>query len=117
MTRNGLFGELIHAEGAYIHDLRDLNFDKNGYAEMWRLKENAGRNGNLYPTHGLGPIAQCLNINRGDYMDYLVSMSSNDFMMGAIAQERSAADSFYNEFTNRPYRGNMNSTVIKTKKG
>ncbi len=117
MTRNGLFGELIHAEGAYIHDLRDLNFDKNGYAEMWRLKENAGRNGNLYPTHGLGPVAQCLNINRGDYMDYLVSMSSNDFMMGAIAKERAAADSFYNEFVNRKYRGDMNTTVIKTKKG
>lgn len=59
MTRNGMFGELIHAEGAYIHNLLDLNFDKHGYAEMWHLKENASRNGNLYPTHGLGPVAQC----------------------------------------------------------
>ena len=117
MTRNGMFGELIHAEGAYIHDLRDLNFSKNGYAEMWRLKENASRNGNLYPTHGLGPVAQCLNINRGDNMDYLVSMSSNDFMMGAIAKERAAKDAFYNEFKDKQYRGDMNSTVIKTKKG
>lgn len=117
MTRNGLFGELIHAEGAYIHDLRDLNFDKKGYAEMWRLKENASRNGNLYPTHGLGPVAQCLNINRGDYMDYLVSLSSNDFIMGAIAKERAATDSFYNGYKDKQYRGNMNTTVIKTKKG
>lgn len=65
MARNGLFGELIHGEGAYIHDLsREYLFNKNAYADMWRLKENIGKNGNLYPTHGLGPIAQCMNINR-----------------------------------------------------
>jgi hypothetical protein len=117
MTRNGLFGELVHAEGAYIHDLRGLNFDKKGYADMWRLKENANRNGNLYPTHGLGPVAQCLNINRGDQMDYLVSMSSNDFMMGAMAKEKAATDNFYIEFKEKKFRGNMNTTVIKTVKG
>ena len=117
MTRNGMFGELVHAEGAYIHDLRSLNFDKKGYAEMWRLKENGKRNGNLYPTHGLGPVAQCLNINRGDQMDYLVSMSSNDFIMGAMAKERAATDTFYNEFKDKQYRGDMNTTVIRTIKG
>ena len=117
MARNGLFGEMVHAEGAYIHDLRSLNFDKKGYAEMWRLKENASRNGNLYATHGLGPVAQCLNINRGDQMDYLVSTSSNDFMMGAMAKERAAGDSFYNEFKDKQYRGNMNTTIIKTVHG
>lgn len=117
MARNGMFGELVHAEGAYIHNLLDLNFDKNGYAEMWRLRENASRNGNLYPTHGLGPVAQCLNINRGDQMDYLVSLSSNDFLMGATAKEKAASDSFYNEFVDKKYRGNMNTTVIKTVKG
>lgn len=117
MARQGLFGELIHAEGAYIHDLRELNFSKKGYADMWRLKENASRNGNLYPTHGLGPIAQCLNINRGDNMEHLVSMSSNDFMMNAIAKEKAQSDSFFNEFADRPYRGNMNTTLIRTMKG
>jgi hypothetical protein len=117
MTRQGMFGELIHAEGAYIHDLRDLNFSKKGYADMWRLKENATRNGNLYPTHGLGPVAQCMNINRGDNMEHLVSMSSADFMMNNIAKEKAAADSFYTEFVDKPYRGNMNTTLIKTYKG
>jgi hypothetical protein len=117
MTRNGLFGELVHAEGAYLHDLRSLNFDKKGYAEMWRLKENGSRNGNLYPTHGLGPVAQCLNINRGDQMDYLVAMSSNDFIMGAIAKEKAVTDSFYDEFKDKKYRGDMNTTIIKTVKG
>src|SRR6185436_11012862 len=52
MVRQGVFGEILHAEGAYIHDLVDLNFDKDGYYDMWRLKENF-RKGDLYPTHGL----------------------------------------------------------------
>ena len=117
MARNGVFGELVHAEGAYLHNLLDLNFSKTGYADMWRLRENASRNGNLYPTHGLGPIAQCLDINRGDKMDYLVSMSSNDFLMGVTARQKAAADPFFQEFANKNYRGNMNTTVIKTNKG
>jgi hypothetical protein len=117
MARNGLFGELVHAEGAYIHDLRENNFSKGAYVDMWRLKENASRNGNLYPTHGLGPIAQCLNINRGDKMDYLVSLSTNDFMMNEIAKEKAKSDDFYKQFVNKPYRGNMNTSLIRTNKG
>jgi len=117
MARNGLFGDLIHAEGAYIHDLVELNFSKEGYADMWRLKANASRNGSLYPTHGLGPIAQCLNINRGDKMDYLVSMSSNDFMMASTAAARAADDPFYQPFVGKQYRGNMNTTLIRTARG
>jgi hypothetical protein len=117
MVRNGMFGELVHAEGAYLHNLLGLNFDKNGYMDMWRLRENASRNGNLYPTHGLGPLAQCLDINRGDKFDYMVSMSSNDFLMGATAREKAASDPFFREFTDKPYRGNMNTSIIRTNKG
>ncbi|WP_119079841.1 Gfo/Idh/MocA family protein [Chitinophaga alhagiae] len=117
MTRQGMFGELVHAEGAYIHDLRDLNFSKKGYQNMWRLRENIKHNANLYPTHGLGPIAQCMNINRGDKMDYLVTMASNDFMMADMAKEKAAADPFYNEFVGKSYRGNMSTTSVKTAKG
>lgn len=118
MARNGLFGDLVHAEGAYIHDLtKDYLFDKDGYADMWRLKENMTRNGNLYPTHGLGPIAQCMNINRGDKFDYLVSMSSNDFTMAAMANELASKDDFFKPYANKNYRGNMNTTVIKSNQG
>jgi len=117
MARQGLFGELVHAEGAYIHDLLGMNFEKNSYSDMWRLKENATRNGNLYPTHGLGPIAQCLNINRGDNMSHLVSMSTNDFMMNDLAKTKAATDPFYKEYVDKPYRGNMNTTMIRTMKG
>ncbi len=116
MARQGFFGEIVHTEGAYIHDLLLDNFKKETYWNMWRLKENF-RNGNLYPTHGLGPVAQILDINRGDKMDYLVSVSSNDYSMGALAKELAAKDDFYKPYANKTYRGNMNTTTIKTAKG
>jgi hypothetical protein len=117
MARHDFFGEIIYGEGAYIHDLLISNFNKDGCAEMWRLKENASRNGNLYPTHGLGPICQIMNINRGDKMEYLVSMQSDDFQMGNMAEKKASEDPFFNGFTGKNYRGNMNTTVIKTNKG
>jgi len=117
MVRNGLFGEIVHAEGAYIHDLLSSNFDKNGYMDMWRLRMNATHNGNLYPTHGLGPVAQCLDINRGDQMDYLVSLSTHDFMMADTAVAKAKEDPFFQPFVGKPYRGNMNTTLIRTEKG
>jgi hypothetical protein len=117
MARQGFFGEIVHGEGSYIHNLLGLNFDKNGYWEMWRLKQNAKRNGNLYPTHGLGPVCQIMNINRGDKMNYQVSESGIDFMMGAKAKELAAKDDFFKPFANANFRGNMNTTTIPTHKG
>ncbi|MBL0337358.1 MAG: Gfo/Idh/MocA family oxidoreductase [Chitinophagaceae bacterium] len=118
MVRNGMFGEVLHVEGAYIHDLsKDWLFNKNAYADMWRLKENATRNGNLYPTHGLGPVAQCLNINRGDRMDHMVSMSTDDFSLGKMADDLTVNDAFFAAFTGKTYRGNMNTSLIRTMLG
>jgi len=117
MARQGFFGEIVHGEGAYLHNLLDLNFKKDGYANMWRLRENQQRNGNIYPTHGLGPICQVMNINRGDQMEYLTSMSSADFQMAAKANELAAIDGFYKEFAGKTFRGNMNTTIVKTFKG
>jgi len=116
MARQGLLGEIVHGEGAYIHDLLAGNFSKEKYYDMWRLKENL-RNGNLYPTHGLGPVAQVMNINRGAKMDYLISMQSKDFMMGKMANELAAKDDFYKPFADKSYRGNMNTSTICTDKG
>ncbi len=116
MARDGFFGDIVHAEGAYIHDLLALNFSKEGYQDMWRLRENF-RNGNLYPTHGLGPVCQLLDINRGDQMDYLTSLSSNDFQMREHAEKLAETDPFFNTFASQQYRGNMNTTAVKTKKG
>lgn len=116
MARQGLFGEILHGEGAYIHDLMKENFDKNNYQDMWRLKENY-RDGNLYPTHGLGPVCQIMDINRGDQMEYLTAMSTADFSMSAKAKELAKTDAFYNEFANKTFRGNMNTTTIRTHRG
>ena len=118
LARQGFFGEIVHGEGAYIHNLLNGNFSKTKYWDMWRLKQNTRRNGNLYPTHGLGPVCRIMNINRGDKMDYLVSMSGNDFMMKAKEKELAAKEDFLNPtYENVTYRGNMNTTTIRTHKG
>ncbi len=120
MAQKGLFGEIVHGEGAYIHDLRWLNFandslEANAYHNMWRLKQNEMRNGNLYPTHGLGPICHIMNIHRGDRMTHLVSMSSRQIGMTAYAKEKFGEDS---DFAKRDYKnGDMNTTLIRTENG
>ncbi len=74
MAQQGVFGELLHATGGYVHDLRLVKFDPE--REPWRLQHSIDRNGNNYPTHPMGPMAWWLNINRGDKIEYLVSMST-----------------------------------------
>jgi predicted dehydrogenase len=117
MARQGFFGEIVHAEGAYIHDLLAGDFSKEKYYDFWRLRMDASRQGNLYPTHGLGPVSQVMNINRGDKMDYLVSVSTNDFMMADTAKKLAATDDIYKQFVGKPFNGNMNTTTIRTNKG
>jgi hypothetical protein len=75
MVRQNLFGELLHAECGYLHDLRELKLT-DYYIERWRVQHSIRRNGDLYPTHGLGPVAQWLDVNRGNRFDYLVSMAT-----------------------------------------
>lgn len=115
MAQKGLFGEIIHAEGAYIHDLRSLNFDDKYYWNHWRLKHNAEEIGNLYPTHGLGPIAHAMNIHRGDRMESLVCMSTDQFGMTEYAKEKFGANSPEAKAVYK--HGDMNTTIIKTAKG
>ena len=116
MVQKGLFGEITHAEGAYIHDLRGLNFnDSSGYWNMWRLDHMEKYDGNLYPTHGLGPLCHILNIHRGDRISHLVSMSSDQFGMTKYAKEKFGEVS---GFANRTYRkGDMNTTLMRTTLG
>ena len=118
MAQQGVFGEIVHGEGAYIHDLREYNFDTasvSGYWDMWRLKYNTDHTGNPYPTHGLGPICQIMNIHRGDKMNYLVSVSSGQFGLTDYAKEHYGEDSPQSD---QPYKlGDMNTSIIKTEKG
>ena len=114
MVRKGLFGELLHAEGAYNHDLRAVKFNLD-YEGAWRRDHSMTRNGNLYPTHGLGPVAQCLNVNRGDQFDYIVSMSSNSRGLQNWALEHYPEGS---PFRNETYAlGDVNVSLIRTKLG
>ncbi|MDO5607836.1 MAG: Gfo/Idh/MocA family oxidoreductase [Capnocytophaga sp.] len=76
MAQQGLFGEIIHAEGAYIHNLEDF---WGSYWNNWRLDYNEKHRGDVYPTHGIGPACQALNIHRGDKMNYLVSVDTKPF--------------------------------------
>jgi hypothetical protein len=120
MAQQGLLGELVHGEGAYLHTLLDAMFvkpEEHGDTPVWRWHENF-TSGNLYPTHGLGPVCKAMNINRGDKMEYLSSVSSNDFLMEALAEKLAASgDSYYKQFSNHHYRGNMNVSIVKTSKG
>ncbi len=114
MTRQGFFGEITHVDAAYMHNQKDLNLSKD---LEWRTKEFINRNGNIYPTHGLGPACQILNINRGDRLDYMVSMASDDFTMGAEIEKRSREDDYYKQYIGQWKLGNMNTSIIKTVKG
>lgn len=76
MVRQGLLGEILHGEAAYIHELRMQMFQDEHGTGSWRTYHYAQQQGNLYPTHGVGPIAHCMDVNRGDYFEHIVSMSS-----------------------------------------
>jgi len=115
LCRQNVLGTLVHGEGAYIHDLRSLKFSKSGYQGMWRLEYSKNHTGCPYPMHGLGPIAQYMNINRGDKFEFLTSISSNQFGMSEYALEKIGKDS---PEAQQPYKlGDMSTTIIKTLKG
>ncbi|MCF7921856.1 MAG: Gfo/Idh/MocA family oxidoreductase [Candidatus Marinimicrobia bacterium] len=114
MVQQGVFGELLHGEGAYSHDMRN-NLLGSAYEGDWWTHEVIARNGNLYPTHGLGPIAQCMNISRGDRFDYLVSMSSNARGLHEYANEHLGPD---HEFSKTKFNcGDINISMLRTVQG
>ena len=118
LVRKGMLGELVHGEGAYIHDLRDLNYldpAKGGYQGYWRLKWNRDHTGNPYPTHGLLPIMQAMDINRGDRFDYLTCVASAQIGMDNYAAIKFGKDSWQAGL--HPKCGDMSTTTIRTVKG
>lgn len=117
MAKQGFFGEIVHGDGAYNTSKIANNFNKQMYWEMWWLRMYGSHKGNIYPTHGMTPIAQMMNVNRGDRFDFLVAVESRDFMMAAKAKELAAKDPFFKEFSEMEYRGNMSSMLIRTAGG
>jgi hypothetical protein len=114
MVRAGLFGDLLYGQGAYIHDLRKLLFEDKSEG-LWRRFPHTKRNGNLYPTHGLGPVANYMNIQRGDRFSYLVSMSSPQRGLDEWRKEHVPPDS--PKWKEKYICGDMNTSLIKTESG
>lgn len=114
MAREGVFGDLVHAECAYLHDLRSMLFSL-GTEGDWRRDYHWQYNGNLYPTHGLGPVAQYLGVGRGDQFKFLVSMSSPE---RSLTQYRNEHQPNGGRHKNEKYLcGDMNTSLIKTEHG
>ncbi|MCZ2077147.1 MAG: Gfo/Idh/MocA family oxidoreductase [Bryobacteraceae bacterium] len=113
MAQKGVFGQILATTGGYVHDLRLVKFDPE--REPWRLQHSVDRNGNLYPTHPIGPMAWWMDINRGDKFEYLVSMSSKAVCLNEYAS---------NYFGDRhPYagmkmnQGDVNTSLLRTANG
>jgi predicted dehydrogenase len=114
MVRDGVFGEITHGEAAYLHDLRNIVTANEGEG-LWRRFPHMQRNGNLYPTHGLGPVAHYMEIHRGDRFDYMVSVSSAEASLSAFVKA-----TFPEGDPKRSEKyvcGDMNTSIIKTVKG
>jgi len=114
MIKAGLFGDLLYGEGAYLHDLRAILFEDRSEG-LWRRYPHTRRNGNLYPTHGLGPVANYMGINRGDRFDYLVSMSSPQRGLDAWRAANVPKDS--PKWKEKYICGDLNTSLIKTANG
>jgi hypothetical protein len=114
LVRKGVLGEVLHAEAGYLHDLRGVKFSNEGEG-LWRRAWSHKLNGNLYPTHGLGPVAQCLNVNRGDAFDFLVSLSSPTRGLHEYAIEKFGPDS--PQAKEKYVLGDVNTSLIRTKLG
>ena len=116
MCRQGVIGELLHAEAAYIHELRWQMAQEERGTGSWRTGHYARRNGNLYPTHGLGPVAQYMNLARGeDNFSSLVSFSSPAIGRKTYAAKNFTGDHKWNQLEFKG--GDMNTSIIKTELG
>lgn len=121
LARLGMFGEIVHAEGAYIHDLRAIIPSVGTHYNtewVWRYGENMKHKGNRYPTHGLVPICQTLGINRGDRFDYLVSLENGPKNVNyEYFKKEFLTDADPRKNDPPAEMGDMNTTLIKTVKG
>jgi predicted dehydrogenase len=115
LVHAGVLGEVLHAEAAYLHDLREILFE-NRDEGLWRRGWHTRNNANLYPTHGLGPVAWYLDIHHGDRFDYMVSMSTPERGL-TLHRQATVADKADPRWKEHYVTGDLNSSMIKTVKG
>ncbi len=108
MAQRGVFGEIIHGEGSYIHGLQPF---WNQYWNDWRMQFNRKHRGDVYPTHGLGSVCQAMNIHRGDKMNYLVSVDTKPLQNPMFLKEKKGEE--VQDFRN----GDHTMTMIRTENG
>ncbi|MBA3853914.1 MAG: glycosyl hydrolase, partial [Gemmatimonas sp.] len=115
LVHDGVLGEIQHGAAAYIHDLRTILFE-NRDEGLWRRDWHSKINGNLYPTHGLGPVAWYMDIHKGDAFDYLVSMSTEERGL-TLHREATVSDRNDPKWRERYVTGDLNTSLIRTKRG
>ena len=113
MIQKGVFGDVVHAEGGYVHDLRQVKF--NPEREPWRLQDSIDRNGNLYPDHPMSNIFPHMDINHGDRIDFIVSMSSSAQTLNEFAALYYGPN--HPHATMEMAQGDYNASLIKTVNG
>ena len=120
LARMGMFGEITHVEGSYIHDLREIipQTAPHNNEWKWRYGENMAHRGDRYPTHGLVPLCQTLGINRGDRFDYLVALGNGPHNKNYERVRREyLPDSDSRKFDPPAAMADMNTTLLKTVNG
>ena len=120
LARMGMFGEITHVEGSYIHDLRKIipQSGPNNNEWRWRYGENMAHRGDRYPTHGLVPLCQTLGINRGDRLDYLVALGNGPTNKNYERVRREyLPDSDSRKFDPPAAMADMNTTLIRSVNG
>lgn len=115
LVHEGIFGEVLHAEAAYLHDLRKILFEDKDEG-LWRRAWFTRVNGNLYPTHGLGPVSWYLDINAGDRYEYIVSVGGPHRGL-ELYRETTVADRTNPKWREQYVAGDHNTSILKTVKG
>ena len=115
MVHAGVFGEVLHAEAAYLHDLRSILFEDRDEG-LWRRAWHTRVNANLYPTHGLGPVAGYLDIHAGDRFDYLVAAGGPHRGL-ELYREATVTDRTNPKWREQYVTGDHNTSIIRTVKG
>ena len=115
MVHDGVFGDVLHAEAAYLHDLREILFE-NRDEGLWRRAWHTTANANLYPTHGLGPVSWYLDVNAGDRYEYLVSVSGPERGL-TLYREATVQNRNDPKWRERYITGDHNTSILKTVNG
>ncbi len=115
LVHEGIFGEVIHAEAAYLHDLRKILFEDRDEG-LWRRAWHTRSNSNLYPTHGLGPVSWYLDINAGDRYDYMVSAGGQHRGL-ELHREATVPDKSNPKWQEQYVTGDHNTSILRTIKG